>query len=334
VSDGGERQTQVEYTAAFNGLRRFFAGRGVPADEAADLAQEALTRTFVHIKRHGRASEDLWPLLTTVARNLYSDRGRRNTPACVPLTEAFELADADPTPDDVVLRRERRDSVRAAVASLPPRHRRAIELELRGLTPADIARELGIKRNAADALLHRARRSLASKLESMRGTFGALPFVLRLRSFARRTTAAMARLDPTCALTSATTGIVAVALVGVFGVAPAMQHNTVRASATISSPVDVHSATATVTRGSAQPRVTRASGAGDEPVALVVTKVNRDEWGAHVRAANPNNPGDNDVGVDVWERPDGRPSVVAGVVDKTTANVCAGSGQVCEGGHE
>jgi len=329
VSDGGERQAQVAYRAAFDGLRRFFAGRGVPNEEAADLAQEALTRTFIHIKRHGRASEDLWPLLTTVARNIYADRGRRNAPVYVPLTQAAELADADPTPDDVVVRRERRDAVRAAVASLPARHRRAIELELRGMTPADIARELGIKRNAADALLHRARRSLASKLESMRGALGTLPFVLRLRLLARRASAALGRLDPTCAVTGAATGIVAVALVGALGASPGARHAANEASAPISSHRVLQNA------------VSHASGSGNTalaahsvshssgPAKLVVTTVNRDRWGAHLRAANPSNPNQTDIGVDVWEQPNGRPSIVASALDRTTAEVCAGTAQVC-----
>ena len=36
---------------------------------------------------------------------------------------------------------------------------------MEGRTPSEIARELGIKRNAVDAILHRARRSLAAKLD-------------------------------------------------------------------------------------------------------------------------------------------------------------------------
>jgi RNA polymerase sigma factor (sigma-70 family) len=331
VPDGGELHTQVEYRAAFDGLRRFFAGRGVPAEEAADLAQETLTRTFVHIKRHGRNSEDLWPLLTTVARNIYSDRGRRGAPTTVPLTEAVELVDADPTPDDVVLRRERRAAVRAAVASLPARHRRAIELELRGMTPADVARELGIKRNAADALLHRARRSLASKLESMRGAFGALPLVLRLRNFARKTSAALGRLDPTGAFAMAATGIAAVALVGALGGSsasrPAISHDA--ASASLPAVVNARSVVSSAAATEATSR-SAAQHVGGAPTLAVSPVVTRGNVALHVRTpTDPANRNGNGVDAGIYEKPDGRPSMLGDVISNATAGVCT---QVCAGG--
>ena len=328
MPDGGELHTQVEYRAAFDGLRRFFAGRGVPSEEAADLAQEALTRTFIHIKRHGRASEDLWPLLTTVARNLYSDRGRRGAPAVVPLSEAVELVDTDPTPDDLVLRRERRDAVRAAVASLPVRHRRAIELELRGLTPADIARELGIKRNAADALLHRARRSLASKLESMRGAFGALPLVIRLRSFARRSTATISRIDTSIGFATAATGIAAIAIVGALGTSAGSTHNA-HGQGRLAASTATLAGVSHIARSTNGASATQPAAAAHGGTRLVTTTVGTHKVAAHVLTKDPATKQPSGVDLDAWFQPDGRRSVILGVIGSASGGACNKAGLAC-----
>lgn len=164
----GDRGAAEDLAASYSGLFRELSGvfraRGLSGDEARDLAQESLVRTFVHLKRHGRTRPDLRPLAHTIARRLYVERGRRVRPRLVDLPQAEHLADAAPDPVEHVVSMEERQDVRDALASLAPRHRRAVSMSMRGLRPAEIARELGIKRNAADALLHRARRQLASKL--------------------------------------------------------------------------------------------------------------------------------------------------------------------------
>jgi RNA polymerase sigma-70 factor (ECF subfamily) len=323
----------AEYAAAFDGLRRFFGRRGVPPEEAADLAQEALTRTFVHIERHGRANDDLWPLLTTVARNLYADRGRRSEPAVVPITEAVDIAGFEPSPDEVVVERERRRALRAAVASLPPRHRRTIELELRGMTPADIARELGIKRNAADALLHRARRSLASKLESMRGAFAALPLVVRARYLARRISAAISAVDPTGGLVAAATALSALTVAGALSAGPPVHRSAdlhlASGRTAIAHAASVHAVGAARQSGAPKRAVSRGR---SHDAALVRTRVGVERLGAHVRAQDPADPNQNDVGVDVWQQPDGRPSPVTSLVDQAAVSACASTAGTCSGG--
>jgi RNA polymerase sigma factor (sigma-70 family) len=82
----------------------------------------------------------------------------------VPLADAASVKDDALAPDELAVVAEQRRAVREAVVSLSPRYRRVIELSMRGLGPAEIGRAFGIKRNAADAIIHRARRALASKL--------------------------------------------------------------------------------------------------------------------------------------------------------------------------
>ena len=200
------------YPALTHELQAIFRRRGVPAEEASDLAQETIVRTLVHLKRHGPSRDDVRPLVHTIARNLLVTRVRRRQPELVPLTPDEELVDETRQPLDEILDRERRQAVRAALAALTPRHRRVVSMWMEGMTPAQIARELGIKRNAADALLHRARRRLASNLGPS-PTLGLVAAILvRLRGGARRFTDTLGNLDPTGSLAQATAGLAAVGM--------------------------------------------------------------------------------------------------------------------------
>ena len=150
-----------------------FRARGCTPEEAADLAQDAAVRAFVHIRRWGVNGTGLDPLLNRIARNLLIDRYRRTTPHIVPLDDAGELQDPDQDPTEEVVRRQRSRAVRSAIQGLPVRHQTAITYSLNGLTPEEVGRRMGIGRNAADALLHRARRSLKERLQTVgEGMFG------------------------------------------------------------------------------------------------------------------------------------------------------------------
>jgi len=129
------------------------------------------------------------PLLNRIARNLLIDRYRRSTPHIVPLDDAGELHDPDQDPTEEVVRRQRSRAVRSAIQGLPVRHQTAITYSLNGLTPEEVGRRMGIGRNAADALLHRARRSLKERLQTVgEGMFGvALGIRVRWDHLTRRT---------------------------------------------------------------------------------------------------------------------------------------------------
>jgi RNA polymerase sigma-70 factor, ECF subfamily len=165
-----------------------FRARGCSAEEAADLAQDAAVRAFMHIRRWGVASSGLDPLLNRIARNLLIDRYRRTTPHLVPLDSADEIGDPAQDPTEEVARRQRRTAVHTAIRSLPVRHQKAITYSLSGLTPEEVGQQMGIGRNAADALLHRARRSLREHLAPVKdGMWGvALAFKVRWDKLTRR----------------------------------------------------------------------------------------------------------------------------------------------------
>ncbi|MFY9587933.1 MAG: sigma-70 family RNA polymerase sigma factor [Actinomycetota bacterium] len=169
------------YTQTFDRLRRMFRARGCTPEEAADLAQDAAIRAFVHIRRWGVASGGLDPLLNRIARNLLIDRYRRTTPHLVPLDSAHEIHDPEQDPTEEVARRQRRRAVHSAIRELPTRHQSAIKYSLSGMTPEEVGKQLGIGRNAADALLHRARRRLREHLAPVRDGMWGVAFAFRVR---------------------------------------------------------------------------------------------------------------------------------------------------------
>lgn len=217
---GGAEDLGASYTSLFRELTAAFRARGLGSEEANDLAQESLVRTFVHLKRHGRTQPDLRPLAHTIGRRLYAERGRRLRPRFVDLPEAEYLADPAPEPIEQIVASEERADVHAALRSLTPRHRRVVSLWMNGMRPAEIAHELGIKRNAADALLHRARRQLAVKLDPSRATLGLFGIaLLRVRGFFRRIVESVGSLDPNGSMAQATTGLAVVGLTAALMVA-------------------------------------------------------------------------------------------------------------------
>lgn len=182
------------YHATFSRLSRIFRSRGLASEDAEDLAQEAVLRTLNHLDRHGRRPGDLTPLMNTIAKNLVIERfrtGGRELPFVPDDRLVAPLGD----PADDITRLERRERVDAAIELLPARQRVAVRMWLEGAGPAEIANELGLKRNAADALLHRARRFLASKLEDVRDSAWGGVLLTRLRGMVRRTTEWLAPID-------------------------------------------------------------------------------------------------------------------------------------------
>jgi len=135
----------------------------------------------MHIRRWGVASSGLDPLLNRIARNLLIDRYRRIAPHLVPLDSADEIQDPSQDPTEEVARRQRRSAVRSAIRSLPTRHQTAITYSLSGLTPEEVGKQMGIGRNAADALLHRARRSLREHLAPVRDGMWGVALGIRVR---------------------------------------------------------------------------------------------------------------------------------------------------------
>lgn len=143
----------------------YVSRRVFPHADAEDVVADTFAAAFAH--RHRLApGDDPRPWLLTIARNKVIDHVRRHRRRPVaaddPGHEAL-LTDAD-TPEHALLRAERRRRVWALVDSLPPDQREALLLQhLEDLPHAQIAQVMGRSPAAVNALLQRARATLAAR---------------------------------------------------------------------------------------------------------------------------------------------------------------------------
>ena len=131
--------------------------------EAEEVAQETFARAWRQSAtwRPGQAKFATW--LHQVAANLCRDRLRRRRDA--PLEAAGDPADDRQSAADTVLDRQRAERVRQAIAQLPERQARALELvHFDGLSGQDAAAVLSVSVEALESLLARGRRALKARL--------------------------------------------------------------------------------------------------------------------------------------------------------------------------
>ena len=129
------------------------------ADEANDIAQDAFLRAY---RRLGdfEAERPFARWLFVIARNASLDalRRRKRAAAFVP-EQSAESQVADP--EETVLRADEAERVRAALRTLPPRYRDAIELYyLHGLRYREVADALDVPLGTVKTLISRAKRRL------------------------------------------------------------------------------------------------------------------------------------------------------------------------------
>jgi RNA polymerase sigma-70 factor (ECF subfamily) len=143
-------------------------------------AQDATQTTFIYAMRsleRGVVLEFELAWLLKIAFNVCRSTRRSShwqmATASQGLVEVDDLPDVSPS--DGLERNARLEALREGLRSLPENQQRAILLrEWQGLSYAEIADELGLTVSAVETLLFRARRSLTTRLEPVRGAFTAL----------------------------------------------------------------------------------------------------------------------------------------------------------------
>lgn len=143
------------------------------AEDAADATQEAFVKLWQRAETYSGIGS-VAAFILTVAKNTVTDHLRRKNEETVPLTfenddgetSERELADTDGTPEDELLRSERIDAVRGAVAALSEHHREVVVLcDMGGVSYKDAADTLGIDIGTVKSRLSRARGALRGKLK-------------------------------------------------------------------------------------------------------------------------------------------------------------------------
>ncbi len=129
--------------------------------EAEDTAQEAFLRAFRAINSLD-PSRPPGPWFRKIAVNACLNRLEKRQ--ALPLEEMFATS-TDPGPESQTIEREYSRQVRAALASLPPRYRAAIELRhYQELSYAEMAETLGCPLSDVKSDLFRARKMLAKRI--------------------------------------------------------------------------------------------------------------------------------------------------------------------------
>jgi RNA polymerase sigma factor (sigma-70 family) len=143
-----------------------------------DEAEDALQSTFLNAHRalqRGVVPEAELAWLYTIAHNVcltrqrsMRRRGRVESPSDLAAVQDVTPAPPRETSEDLMRLTE-------ALEHMPDSQRRAILLrEWQGLSYHEIAEELDVTQSAVETLIFRARRTLASNLDSQQGRFGAV----------------------------------------------------------------------------------------------------------------------------------------------------------------
>jgi RNA polymerase sigma-70 factor (ECF subfamily) len=150
-------------------VKAFMMRQGADATTAEDLAQETLLTVWRKAEMYSddKGSATTW--IFTIARNLRIDRLRREI-AWQPIPEgAEEEASEDPSPDEEVSERERRQKVRTVIAGLPPDQKEVVMLSyIEGLSHSEIADRLGLPLGTVKSRMRLAYQKIRDAVEDLR----------------------------------------------------------------------------------------------------------------------------------------------------------------------
>ena len=154
---------QLYQTTVFNVCYRMMGER----PEAEDMAQEAFVRAYSKLHTFD-AQQPFGPWIRRVATNHCLNRlqQRKKSASDVPLSKAeTTLAAKEPGPEESAIRQEQNEQLRAAIQSLPPPYRAALELRhFQELSYGEMAETLGVSLSTVKSNLFRARKALAETL--------------------------------------------------------------------------------------------------------------------------------------------------------------------------
>lgn len=132
-------------------------------EAAEDATSQVFAQALAALTRFEDRGGSFRAWLFTIAHNTVTDEGRRRCPA-VSLDMASALATPGPTPDEVVIQHEERQTIAALLRDLSPPQRQVLELRMAGLTGVEIAAVLGRSHGAVRKLQYRTLLRLRDKL--------------------------------------------------------------------------------------------------------------------------------------------------------------------------
>jgi len=181
---GDEAAFREFFDASFPKLYRFALARlRGNRDEATDIVQQTLCKTFEHLDSY-RGEASLFGWMCQICRNAINDRHRHARHEAVPIgliEDEAELrgileaiaAPGEDEPEHAAARRDLVRLVQAALDGLPDRYGDVLEWKyVDGLSVKEIARRLAVGPKAAESLLTRARAACRELLVEIDGSLG------------------------------------------------------------------------------------------------------------------------------------------------------------------
>lgn len=177
MSDLLQKVAQTRDVEAFRKLFELYGPRvkaymmrqGADATTAEDLAQETLLTVWRKAALYSDEKGSATTWIFTIARNLRIDRLRREV-SWQPLPEnRDEEASDGPDPEEEVTARERRDKVRAVLATLPPDQSEVVTLSyVEGLSHSEIAERLSLPLGTVKSRMRLAYQKVKEAVEDIR----------------------------------------------------------------------------------------------------------------------------------------------------------------------
>ena len=150
-------------------VKSYMMRQGADPTLAEDLAQETLLTVWRKAQLYSDEKGSATTWIFTIARNLRIDRLRREV-AWQPLPENRDEEASDaPDPEEQVTERERRDKVRAVLATLPPDQSEVVMLSyVEGLSHSEIAERLGLPLGTVKSRMRLASQKVKEAVEDIR----------------------------------------------------------------------------------------------------------------------------------------------------------------------
>jgi RNA polymerase sigma factor (sigma-70 family) len=147
------------YETYFAAVYRYCHARLGDGQAAEDAASQIFTNALAALPRFragdrpGAFRSWLFTIAHNVVVNQHRSRGRRQVGN---LTDAADVVDAAPSPEDEAVAAEARQTIQTVLGHLTEEQRQVVELRLAGLNDAEIARVVGRKHGAVRATQYRA----------------------------------------------------------------------------------------------------------------------------------------------------------------------------------
>jgi RNA polymerase sigma-70 factor (ECF subfamily) len=159
-----QEQVAAMYEELRDDVFRYLVLTGVAPDEAQELCQEAFLRLYAAMRK-GQQIDNTRAWVFTVARNCGLNARAANS-AYAGFDEAVEeqLSSPSPSPEKMLLDRERMLRLHHAVSTLSHQQRQCLHLRVEGFRYREIAEILGVGSSTVGEFLQRAIHKLRKAL--------------------------------------------------------------------------------------------------------------------------------------------------------------------------